>query len=278
MAKSQDFYEAALEIMKTYNLTPDEKNAIREAKSKITNHMYFVSAAGGVVGFLLGKHRRFRPLATIAVGVGGAIIGGQIGLVTGSLSAMNTIRKLPSSEKILALMKDMQMEMIKKRTALPQGPSPAPGMPPHPFNKSYEQSKNRNDDFSETVTFSDDGEDHVDLYSYKGSSSDEVMRDDGVDNTNNQPDWSSKSERAYSPSSQNAPPSCQQRQVPQQRQEMPSSSSSPSVWRQQSDSSDEVKEAVVDYDNTFYPPRTREDTERVQRDGKLHTNKYGDIT
>ncbi|CAG8691115.1 13254_t:CDS:1 [Ambispora leptoticha] len=326
MAKSRDFYDAAQEIMKNYDLTPNEMNAIKEAKSKITNHMYFASAFGGTVGFLLGKHRRFRPLATIAVGVGGAIIGGQLGLVTGSLSAIRTIHKLPSSEKIFAMMKDMQMEMVKRRTMLPQGPTqPVSGRPSHPFNKSYEQSRNKNDDFSETVTFSDDikpRQDHADPYLYKSSSSDEVMndgkvrstdtmRDDGVANTNNQPDWSIKNERTNSTSQDSSPPwsipenqseqanSKSQtlatkttsawdkirEQTSQQRREMTSSSppsASTPIWRQRSDG-DEFKEAGVDdsnydYNNTFYPPRTREDTEQVQREGKIRTNKYGDIT
>lgn len=56
----------------------------------------------------LGIRRRFSPWASFALAGGGFLIGSQMGLVSGALAGVRTIKTLPNSEHLINLVRDVQ--------------------------------------------------------------------------------------------------------------------------------------------------------------------------
>lgn len=56
----------------------------------------------------VGVRRRFSPWASFALAGGGFLIGSQMGLVSGALAGVRTIKTLPNSEHLMGLVRDVQ--------------------------------------------------------------------------------------------------------------------------------------------------------------------------
>ena len=56
----------------------------------------------------IGRRKRFNPIQTLAVAGGGFLIGSQMGLVSGSLAGVNTIKQLPDPQRLVNLVRDVQ--------------------------------------------------------------------------------------------------------------------------------------------------------------------------
>ncbi|KAI8584793.1 hypothetical protein K450DRAFT_218036 [Umbelopsis ramanniana AG] len=96
------------ERVEEYKLTPEEVAAIDKARGQLSSHTTFGGFAGAAVGAFLGVRRRFSPWASFALAGGGFLIGTQMGLVSGALAGVNTIKTLPNSEHLMNLVRDVQ--------------------------------------------------------------------------------------------------------------------------------------------------------------------------
>ncbi|KAI9259689.1 hypothetical protein BDA99DRAFT_561107 [Phascolomyces articulosus] len=116
-------YDRVRERVKEYNLSEQEIKAIDTARRQLNTHTSLGGLVGGLFAFLLGKRKRFTPMQVFAVAGGGFLIGSQMGLVSGSLAGVNTIKQLPDPQRLVNLVRDVQKEMIQTRgNPVPRGP------------------------------------------------------------------------------------------------------------------------------------------------------------
>lgn len=71
-----------------------------------------LATVGGFIGavgtFIMGRKRKISPFLMIPFVGGGFLIGSQVGMVSGILSGMRTIKKLPDQARLVNLVKDIQ--------------------------------------------------------------------------------------------------------------------------------------------------------------------------
>ncbi|KAG2220217.1 hypothetical protein INT45_002809 [Circinella minor] len=101
-------YERVRERVNEYNLSEQEIKAIDTARRQLNTHTSLGGFTGGLVAFFLGRRKRFNPIQTLAVAGGGFLIGSQVGLVSGSLAGVNTIKQLPDPQRLVNLVRDVQ--------------------------------------------------------------------------------------------------------------------------------------------------------------------------
>ncbi|KAG9287502.1 hypothetical protein G9A89_023874 [Geosiphon pyriformis] len=267
------------EKLKSVKLTPGEVAALRNSKGKIYRHSNYGAMACGAIGFVIGRRKNFRPLGLLAATSGGLILGAQLGMITGSYAAMQSLQKLPDGQRVLKIIKEMQLEALRRRGVLPQ---------PSDSNSSDNVLQHENS----TVIFSEDSKDFSDVYAFKSendydTNKDEMFRDERVDERlhgmkNGNPIWTTPERQSY-PLQGSIDPQTQSSHATSQEKSKPSS-----AW-------DKIREeAKIDLEkrrahqrethpqsepknNDIYNNPIHEDFEN-KLEGKIKTNKYGDLT
>ncbi|KAI9488236.1 hypothetical protein BDB00DRAFT_877622 [Zychaea mexicana] len=273
-------YDRVRERVKEYNLSEQEIKAIDTARQQLNTHTSLGGMTGGLVAYFLGKRKQFKPLQVFAVAAGGFLIGSQMGLVSGSLAGVKTIKQLPDPQRLVNLVRDVQKEMIQTRGhPLPRGPTPPPGAgAPGPHGQQQMSSNATGDEFS-----MDDYNDYAKLES--GFENDQALPPQHPQQKQREPStsdsWTNlQHEKASSRHqesawdkirTQNAPDSAwaklrgeaqkdpdalNQRKIAQARDQV-----AKSLQQRSQDASEEL-------------PRTREETEH--RGGSMRRNQWGD--
>ncbi|KAH8553455.1 hypothetical protein BGW37DRAFT_261360 [Umbelopsis sp. PMI_123] len=128
------------ERVEEYKLTPEEVAAIDKARGQLSSHTTFGGFVGAAVGAFLGVRRRFSPWASFALAGGGFLIGTQMGLVSGALAGVNTIKTLPNSEHLMNLVRDVQNEILAEKGFKRDSPN----SPPRRMTPAERESQLRN--------------------------------------------------------------------------------------------------------------------------------------
>ncbi|KAI9290105.1 hypothetical protein BC943DRAFT_6693 [Umbelopsis sp. AD052] len=128
------------ERVEEYKLTPEEVAAIDKARGQLSSYTTFGGFAGAAVGAFLGVRRRFSPWASFALAGGGFLIGTQMGLVSGALAGVNTIKTLPNSEHLMNLVRDVQNEILAEKGFKRDSPT----SPPRRMSPAERESELRN--------------------------------------------------------------------------------------------------------------------------------------
>lgn len=122
----QNLHAKLKDRVEEYNLSPEEVAAIDRARGQLSSHTTFGGFIGAATGAFLGIRRRFSPWASFALAGGGFLIGSQMGLVSGALAGVRTIKTLPNSEHLINLVRDVQNEILAERGFKRDSPTSPP--------------------------------------------------------------------------------------------------------------------------------------------------------
>ncbi|KAI7896058.1 uncharacterized protein EV154DRAFT_493368 [Mucor mucedo] len=89
-------------------LRPEEIQAIDKARSQVYNQTTVGGFVGAVGTFLIGRKRKISPFLMLPFVGGGFLIGSQVGMVSGIMSGIRTIKRLPDQARLVNLVKDIQ--------------------------------------------------------------------------------------------------------------------------------------------------------------------------
>ncbi|ORZ14682.1 hypothetical protein BCR42DRAFT_417438 [Absidia repens] len=101
-------HEKAIE----HQLTEQEINAIDTARQKLDSHTSMGGFTGAFLAFLIGKRKNFKPIKLLALAGGGFLMGSQVGLVSGALAGINTIKALPDPQRLVDVIREVQKETL----------------------------------------------------------------------------------------------------------------------------------------------------------------------
>ncbi|RIA94802.1 hypothetical protein C1645_817502 [Glomus cerebriforme] len=235
--------------IKEINLSEEERAAFRKAKSQVQNHSRLGALAGTLTGAYFSRIKKYSLGLSLAICFGSMTLGSQIGFVTGTAAGIRTIKSLPNSQRIF--------EEIKRAHLKQNIPPP---------RKNQEQR----DDDDQSSTLLDE------------------FTPDNQDLTNNENEQQSSWAKYRSPQT---PSRRQQQQSSSQQDDNNNDSSSwdnikaensgLSTWdkiRQKNKIAQQQQNPTFDGESSNeIIPRTREDFEELYGEGKIKTNKYGDI-
>ncbi|CAO3590829.1 unnamed protein product [Absidia cylindrospora] len=111
-AINDQVYARVHEKAKEHQLTEQEINAIDTARQKLNSHTSMGGFTGASVAFLIGKRKNFKPLQLLALAGGGYLMGSQVGLVSGALAGINTIKALPDPQRLVNVIREVQKETL----------------------------------------------------------------------------------------------------------------------------------------------------------------------
>ncbi|KAI9468225.1 MAG: hypothetical protein EXX96DRAFT_109187 [Benjaminiella poitrasii] len=114
-AINDDVYARVREKIKENNLSEQEVNAIDTAREQLQTHTYTGGLIGVSTGFFLGKRKKLNPFQMLALTGGGFLMGFQMGLISGALAGIKTINRLPNPQRIISLIREVQLESVKGR-------------------------------------------------------------------------------------------------------------------------------------------------------------------
>ncbi|KAI8352832.1 hypothetical protein EDC96DRAFT_277174 [Choanephora cucurbitarum] len=114
-ALNDDVYARVREKVKEHNLSEQEVKAIDTARGQLQTHTYTGGMAGASTAFLIGKRKLFNPFQLLAVVGGGFLMGSQVGLISGALAGVKTINSLPNPQRIINMIREVQLETMKGR-------------------------------------------------------------------------------------------------------------------------------------------------------------------
>ncbi|ORY94780.1 hypothetical protein BCR43DRAFT_460580 [Syncephalastrum racemosum] len=146
---NDNVYARVRDKVKEANLTQEEIAAIDKARSQLNNYATFGGFVGTTFALVLGRKKKFPPLPFAAFGVFGFLMGSQVGFVSGAMAGVKTINSLPSSQRLINLIKDAQQEIIAGRNKDPmvtRRPPPPAGAAQQPSHHNQEQDAFGQDD------------------------------------------------------------------------------------------------------------------------------------
>ncbi|CAB4438635.1 unnamed protein product [Rhizophagus irregularis] len=234
------------DFIKELDLTEEEREAFRKARSQVQTHSRLGALAGALAGGYFSKIKKFTLGISLAICMGTITLGSQIGFFTGTAAGLRTIKSLPNSQRIFEAIKDAHFRKIAQ-------------------NKK--QSQNQNQEQGEDVDSS--------------ALSDEFTPDGRNlgDTADEQSSWA-KYRPTPTPSRQ------QQSSSPQHDDNNSSwdkirANNPSSTWdkiRQNNTSEQQQQNPTFNNESSNESiPRTREDFEELRNEGKIRTNQYGDI-
>lgn len=144
--------------IKSSNLKPEEIQAIDKARSQVYNQTSIGGFVGAVGTFLIGRKRRISPFLKIPLVAGGFLIGSQVGMVSGIMSGMRTINKLPDQARLVNLVREIQVEVMNANGYTQDDPKSRP-RPMTPEEKSQYQQKLLNQQDDDTSSKNDKNDD-----------------------------------------------------------------------------------------------------------------------
>ncbi|KAL7324416.1 hypothetical protein PS15p_209610 [Mucor circinelloides] len=154
-AINDDVYARVREKIKEHNLTEQEVKAIDTARDQLQTHTYTGGLTGAMAAFLLAKSKKFNPIQMLALTGGGFLMGSQMGLISGALAGVKTINTLPNPQRLINVVREVQLEAMKGRQGV-NGPnasagshSTAPTMRPHQMTpQELHEAQSPQDQFS----------------------------------------------------------------------------------------------------------------------------------
>ncbi|CAO3649051.1 unnamed protein product [Mucor hiemalis] len=151
-AINDNVYARVREKVKEHNLTEQEIKAIDTARDQLQTHTYTGGLAGATTAFLLGKRKKFNPIQILAVTGGGFLLGSQMGLISGALAGVKTINSLPNPQRLINVVREVQMEAMKGRQQQLGGGGAGNNRPilrPQPMSpQEIHESQSSQDDFA----------------------------------------------------------------------------------------------------------------------------------
>ncbi|KAI9283374.1 hypothetical protein BY458DRAFT_496339 [Sporodiniella umbellata] len=131
MASLNDtLFERLRERMKAEDFTEQEIQKIDQARNKLQMHTRLGAFAGATATYFLAKSKQFKPLRVLFLTGGGLIFGTQIGFLSGSLAGLKLINGLPNPQRVVNIMREIQLETVQGKVAPTEGMrSQAPQLP-----------------------------------------------------------------------------------------------------------------------------------------------------
>ncbi|KAK9709657.1 hypothetical protein K7432_008893 [Basidiobolus ranarum] len=259
---NQDILAVIAKHLQNHELNDEEKNAIESARSKVRTHVTLASLAGSGLGYLLAQRRRLPKIPALLLCGGSFLIGGQIGVLTGTSAGLNIIKQSPRLNKLVIEIYD---DILRERGINRDGNRiPASRSNPGAF-PSTSQSADSNGEFKtepDSYGMTDNSRDPFDTRVPAPVPSEETAPPEQKESS-----WA-KIRSANSPNSS----------WEKIRQEK-AASRTPQPQRSQEEDDDkwvsvERVERTAPEPSNF--PRTREDVDALKGSGRARTNQYGD--
>ncbi|KAI8987194.1 hypothetical protein BDB01DRAFT_784984 [Pilobolus umbonatus] len=145
-ALNEDVYARVQEKAKEHNLTEQEIKVIEKARDQLQTQTSVGGMVGASVAFFLGKAKKFNPIQILAITGGGFLMGSQMGLISGALSGVKAINSVPNPQRLINIIREVQMETMQDRQV--NGVTPRPGpIPP----RGLHTTENPQDQFSPEI-------------------------------------------------------------------------------------------------------------------------------
>ncbi|KAI8369645.1 uncharacterized protein BYT42DRAFT_117348 [Radiomyces spectabilis] len=111
---------------KEYDLSEQEIQTLATARQQLNTHTRLGGFIGSATAFWIGTRRKFRPLGLLALAGGGFLIGSQVGMISGMLASIKSIKTLPEPQHLVNAIKNMQNDMLQARGYKLDGPGGRP--------------------------------------------------------------------------------------------------------------------------------------------------------
>ncbi|KAI8086150.1 uncharacterized protein BX664DRAFT_335036 [Halteromyces radiatus] len=108
-------YQKVREKAKEHHLTEQEINVIDKARQQLNSHTSMGGFVGASTAFLIGKRKKFNPIQLLALAGGGFLMGSQVGLISGALAGVNTIKTLPNPQRLVNVIREVQLETVNEK-------------------------------------------------------------------------------------------------------------------------------------------------------------------
>ncbi|SAM01941.1 hypothetical protein [Absidia glauca] len=115
-------YARVHEKAKEHQLTDQELKALDTARNQLSSHGYLGGFTGASAAFLIGMRKKYKPLQLLALAGGGFLLGAQFGFVSGALAGVQTIKTLPNPQRLVSVIREVQMEQMNAKGMLPSQP------------------------------------------------------------------------------------------------------------------------------------------------------------
>ncbi|CEG82534.1 hypothetical protein RMATCC62417_16593 [Rhizopus microsporus] len=140
-AMNDNVYARVRDKMREQNFSEQEIEALDNARGLLKTYARIGGFMGATAAFLIGKSKKFKPFPLLMVAGGGFFLGSQTGFLTGVLSGINSIKSLPDPQRLINIMKEVQMEAARGNIQS----SPVPRQP------VVQEAQNPMDSFSPDV-------------------------------------------------------------------------------------------------------------------------------
>ncbi|CAO3626617.1 unnamed protein product [Cunninghamella blakesleeana] len=111
-AINDSVYARVIEKAKEHHLTNQEIKAIDKAREQLNSHTNLGGFVGSLSAFLIGKGKKFGPFPLLALAGGGFLMGSQIGLISGAVAGVKTIKELPNPQRLVDVIREVQLEYV----------------------------------------------------------------------------------------------------------------------------------------------------------------------
>ncbi|ORX89672.1 hypothetical protein K493DRAFT_266757 [Basidiobolus meristosporus CBS 931.73] len=261
---NQDILAVMAKHLKNHELNDEEKRAIDMARSKVRTHVTLTSLAGAGLGYILAQRKRVPRVPAMLLCGGGFLIGGQVGMVTGTSAGLSILKQSP---RLNQLVRDVYDDMLRQRGITRDG-SRDPNSPLTPNEVPSTSNSRSNDDFkieSDSYAMSDNSRDPFDTRIPAAVSQEE-----------SQVPAPEHKESAWAKiRSANSPNSSWEKIRKEQSINRDSQPQRPQRDDDRQWEEPEAVERTAPGPSDF--PRTREDVDALKQSGRARTNQYGDL-
>ncbi|OAQ28989.1 hypothetical protein K457DRAFT_155908 [Linnemannia elongata AG-77] len=107
---SDNVYAKISEKMKNERFTDEEIKIVEKAKEQLSSYTTGGSVVGGAVGLMLARAKNFKGLQAMAIGMGGLLIGSQMGIIMGAMASVRTIQSIPNFQRVINIVQEVREE------------------------------------------------------------------------------------------------------------------------------------------------------------------------
>ncbi|KAG0290032.1 hypothetical protein BGZ96_006500 [Linnemannia gamsii] len=122
---SDNVYAKISEKMKNERFTDEEIKTVERAKEQLSSYTSGGSVLGGAAALMLARAKNFKGLQVMAIGVGGFLIGSQVGIIMGAMASVRTIQSIPNFQRVINIVQEVREEGAAAAAggvAAPRGP------------------------------------------------------------------------------------------------------------------------------------------------------------
>ncbi|KAF9549650.1 hypothetical protein EC957_003186 [Mortierella hygrophila] len=119
---SDNVYAKISEKMKNERFTDEEIKIVEKAKEQLSSYTTGGSVIGGATGLMLARAKNFKGLQAMAIGVGGFLIGSQMGIIMGAMASVRTIQSIPNFQRVINIVQEVREEGAAAAAGTPAGP------------------------------------------------------------------------------------------------------------------------------------------------------------